>query len=57
MITFNPDEHLILRWLVFDSKLKIPQCQRNIILAKLDKLVAEDGQTLKIAKVKLLDSL
>ena len=57
MITFTPDEHLILRWLVFDSKGKIPPCQRNIILAKLDKLVAEDGQTLKIAKVKLLDSL
>ena len=57
MITFTPDEHLILRWLVFDSKGRIPPCQRSVILAKLDKILAESGQTIKTTKVMLIDTL
>ena len=57
MITFTPDEHLILRWLVFDSKGKIPLHQRSILLGKLDKQLAEEGITLKQSKVMLIDTL
>lgn len=57
MIPFTPDEHLILRWLVFDSKGKIPENHRKVILGKVDKQLAEDGIILKQSKVMLLDTL
>lgn len=57
MIPLTPDEHLILRWLVFDSKGKIPLHQRNILLGKLDEQLMEDAVTTRQSRVMLIDTL
>ena len=57
MITFTHDENLILRWLVFDAKDKIPADKRAFLLAKIDHALAQDGEMLRIHRGVLIDSM
>lgn len=49
-MTFTHEELLLLRWLVFDAKDKLPKDQRSFLLVKLDKMLADDGLRFEIAK-------
>ena len=50
-LVFTHDDLLIIRWCVFDAKNSLPADKRTFLLIKIDQMLADDDEQLRMEKI------